>query len=48
MRTVTEEAAPEPEAQADSTEDATAGVVRHEVLVAKVREANKRSLAPRR
>ncbi|WP_158714705.1 hypothetical protein [Streptomyces erythrochromogenes] len=45
---MTEESAPEPEEQTDSAEDATADVLRHEVLLAKVREANKRSLAPRR
>ncbi|MFJ7589613.1 hypothetical protein ACIQZO_19970 [Streptomyces sp. NPDC097617] len=45
---MTEESAPDPEDEADSTEDATAGAVHHEVLLAKVREANKRSLAPRR
>lgn len=45
---MTEESAPEPEEEVDSTEDATAGAVCHEVLLAKVREANKRSLAPRR
>ncbi|WP_327133904.1 hypothetical protein OG311_28105 [Streptomyces sp. NBC_01343] len=45
---MTEESAPDPEEQADSAEDATAGGVRHEVLLAKVREANERSLAPRR
>lgn len=48
VRSVTEESAPDPEEQADSAEDATAGGVRHEVLLAKVREANERSLAPRR
>ncbi|MEV7593025.1 hypothetical protein AB0O42_22435 [Streptomyces sp. NPDC089922] len=45
---MTEESAPDPEEQADSAEGAPAGAVRHEVLLAKVREANKRSLAPRR
>lgn len=48
VRPVTEGSPTEPEEQADSTEDATAGAVRHELLLAKVREANKRSLAPRR
>ncbi|MFJ3913078.1 hypothetical protein [Streptomyces vinaceus] len=46
---MTEESAPDRKEQADSAEDATAaGAVRHEVLLAKVREANKRSLAPQR
>ncbi|CAM5559786.1 hypothetical protein [Streptomyces avidinii] len=45
---MTEESAPEPEEETDSAKDATVGVVCHEVLLAKVREANKRSLAPRR
>lgn len=45
---MTEESAPDPEEESDSTEDATAGVACHEALLAKVREANKRSLGPRR
>ncbi|MFI1648612.1 hypothetical protein ACH4XT_16965 [Streptomyces avidinii] len=44
---MTEESAPDPE-ETDSAEDATAGVAGHEALLAKVREANKRSLAPQR
>ncbi|MGW7456504.1 hypothetical protein [Streptomyces sp. NPDC054797] len=43
---MTEESAPEREEETDSSEDATAGVAGHEALLAKVREANKRSLAP--
>ncbi|WP_329314765.1 hypothetical protein OG723_28675 [Streptomyces sp. NBC_01278] len=45
---MTEESAPEPEEESDSIEDAPANVACHEALLAKVREANKRSLAPRR
>ncbi|MEU3773203.1 hypothetical protein AB0F11_08310 [Streptomyces sp. NPDC032472] len=45
---MTEESAPDPEEQADSGEDVATDAVRREALLAKVREANKRSLAPRR